>query len=97
MELGSSNIQNQGVTPVGGLFRATVCSLHLSSHHRCFTIGVPFRNVETCNKATGAVLKQIKRYIYSKKPFDVYYRILHAYTIIYFNIGFFALETIRKH
>ena len=26
----------------------------------------------------------------SKKPFDVYFRILHAYTIIYFNIGFFA-------
>ena len=27
----------------------------------------------------------------SKKPFDVYCRIVHAYTIIYFNIGFFAL------
>ena len=26
----------------------------------------------------------------SKKPFDVYCRILHAYTIIYNNIGFFA-------
>ena len=26
----------------------------------------------------------------NKKPFGVYFRILHAYTIIYSNIGFFA-------
>ena len=29
---------------------------------------------------------------FRKEPFDVYCRILHAYTIIYVNIGFFSLH-----
>ena len=33
----------------------------------------------------------------SKKPFDVYCRILHAYTIIYFNIGCLAKFVTPKY
>ena len=45
----------------------------------------------TCQTGVTAGTALVDTFLTSKKPFDVYCRILHAYTIKNFNIGFFAL------
>ena len=59
-------------------------SRKLSGAHRRPSVGP--QGAQRAQASTTANLKPACR----KEPFDVYCRILHAYTIIYVNIGFFS-------